>query len=51
MYIYVWVCQLTHTYLSVRLPCRVDHLSLEAWEAGFITDYIVFSISAAADLS
>ena len=59
MYIYVWVClirvadaqpanSVTHTYLSVRLRCRVDHPSLEARAAGFITDYIVLPVGAAA---
>ena len=40
--------QLTHTYLSERLPCRVDHPSLEARAAGFVTDSIVLPVGAAA---
>ena len=39
------------TYLLVRLPCRVDHPSLEARAADFITDYIALPVGAAAGLS
>ena len=36
--------QITHIYLSVRLPCQADHPSLEVLAAGYITDYLVLPV-------